>query len=139
MSFSLDMSRAINNIRGHVNETVRGTLFGVSRRVILGTPVADPLLWQKPDPSYIGGTLRGAWNASIGSPDATINNAIDTTGQSTINDMSLVVNRVEIGQTFYLTNPQPYAMPVEYGWSSQAPAGMLRVAVAETQAVLNSL
>jgi hypothetical protein len=32
----------------------------------------------------------------------------------------------------------PYALRLEYGWSKQAPAGMVRVTVAEFQAVVNA-
>ncbi len=157
MSFSIDMSRAISNIRDHVDETVRGTLFGVSSRIIKATPVGDPSLWlynkgTKEAPNYVdylgyhgsadgyvGGSLRGAWNASIGAPDETKTGAVDSAGTGTITAMRTIVNGVNIGDNFYLTNPLPYAYRVENGWSSQAPAGMVRVAVAETQAVLNSL
>ena len=34
------------------------------------------------------------------------------------------------GQTIFLTNSMPYARRLEFGWSKQAPAGMVRLAVA---------
>lgn len=35
------------------------------------------------------------------------------------------------GKTIYLTNSLPYAQRLEYGWSQQAPAGMVRITVEE--------
>ena len=139
MTFALDVSKMVANVTEETLRVVRGTIYGVSSRGIKGTPVAAPETWKKPVKGYIGGTLRGAWNASIGSIDSTKNQSKDTSGAATIANMSAVVNGLEIGQTFFMTNPQPYAYAVEYGWSNQAPAGMLRIAIADTQAVINAL
>ena len=141
MNFALDVSRMVANVTEETERVVRGTLYGVASRVIRGTPVAAPEEWLKPDPTYIGGTLRGGWNASIGSPDLAKKATKDQSGDSTVLAMSVVVNSLELGQTFYLTNPYPYAMAIEYGWSKQArnPNGMLRIAIADTQAVINAL
>lgn len=73
------------------------------------TPVGNPSLWQNPDaapPGYSGGNARQGWHIS----DA------DYSGESAY---AVVANDVE------------YALRLEYGWSSQAPAGMLRPAMTE--------
>jgi len=141
MSFTLDMTRAVKNIKENTLEVVRGTIFGVSSRIIKATPVGNPALWKSPAPKgYIGGTLRGAWSATIGAPDHTPKNSKDKTGGATISDMATTAESVKIGQTFYLSNAQPYARRVEFGWSHiQRPAGMVRVSVASTQAVVDAL
>ena len=139
MTFALDVSRMVANVTEETERVVRGTIYGIASRVIRATPVAAPETWQKPIPGYIGGTLRGAWNASIGSIDSTRSQNRDKSGATTIANVSAVVNGLEMGQTFFMTNPQPYAYAVEYGWSNQAPAGMLRIAIADTQAVINAL
>lgn len=36
----------------------------------------------------------------------------------------------KLGYTVIISNNQPYAEMLEYGWSKQAPAGVLRVAIA---------
>lgn len=115
-------------------KVVRGTLLGISARVVKGTPVGNPNLWQsKPPKGYIGGTLRGAWNANLQYPDREITNSRDSTGNSTIGAISARLEGFKMGQTFYLSNPQPYAVRVELGWSGQRPQGMLRVALANLQ------
>lgn len=138
MSFSLDLSRAIKNIKEDAEKKVSGTLFSLSSRIIKSTPVGNPALWQNPPPpGYVGGSLRGAWQASIGSPDLSKNNRVDSNGGPTISEVSQVTSAFKIGQSFYLTNPLPYAYRVEYGWSTQAPAGMVRTNVMKAQAVLD--
>lgn len=130
MSFTLELSQAIQNIEEHTEKVVRGTIGGVAAKIIKATPVGDPKTWKSPPPSgYRAGTLRGAWNASVGTIDTTITNKTDESGSSTVNEAFVVANKVEMGQTYYLTNPQPYAYRVEYGWSQQAPGGMVRPTV----------
>ncbi|VEB42983.1 Uncharacterised protein [Chromobacterium violaceum] len=36
-----------------------------------------------------------------------------------------------VGVNAWLVNPMPYAVKLEYGWSKQAPAGMVRLTLAE--------
>jgi hypothetical protein len=66
------------------------------------TPIGKPELWKYPaGPDYEPGTLKGSWRANWSGPrEVTIENKV------------------------------PYAMRVEYGWSSQAPNGMFRRALA---------
>lgn len=143
MSFSLDLSKAIKGVKKDRDKIVRGTLISLSNNVIRRTPVGKPSEWKsKPPKGYIGGSLRGAWNASIGSPDFSINTRRKAkTGTAAVGRVSKVVNSLDIGsgQTFYLTNPLPYAGRVERGWSGQAPQGMVRVSLVEAQTVLDRL
>lgn len=89
-------------------------------RVILATPVDT-------------GRLRGNWQAGIrdvpggdmGSP---------ALGQ-VIARMRGVIDSAR-GDAIILANNLPYALPIEYGGSKQAPAGMVRVNVAAWQAVV---
>lgn len=141
MSLTLDLAKATKNIKEKRDKVVKGTIFKLSSLIIKGTPVGEPSLWASPAPEgYVGGTLRGAWNASLNSADRAITNAIDKAGDATVADVLSVVNRLDIGETFYLTNPQPYAYPIEFtGWSSQAPAGMVRINVKKAQSIIKGL
>lgn len=141
MSFSLDLSKAIENIKENRDKIVRGTLIKVSTDAIVGTPVGKTSLWKTkyPPRGYVGGTLRGAWQASIGTPNLTRTNSVDKSGSKTAGKAAGVINTLEIGSTFYLTNPQPYARRVEFGWSKQRPNGMLRIAIAGAQKALDRL
>lgn len=143
MSFKLDLSKAIEGVKKDRDKIVRGTLISVSSNVIRRTPVGNPSLWKsKPPKGYVGGSLRGAWNASIGSPDFSINKRRKAkTGGAAIGRVAQVVKSLDAGagQTFYLTNPLPYAGRVERGWSGQAPQGMVRVSLVEAQGALDRL
>ena len=136
--FTLDLKKAIEGVEEEAELVVRGTLLKLSSLIVEGTPVGNPSLWRNPPPKgYIGGTLRGSWNASISSPDFAKRGVKDKSGAGTIAKISTVVNGVDLGESFYLTNPQPYAARVEFGWSKQRPKGMVRVALAQVQQALD--
>ena len=42
----------------------------------------------------------------------------------------------ESGFTFYMTNNLPYGERLEYGWSSKAPSGMVRITLAEYDMII---
>ena len=52
--------------------------------------------------------------------------------------MTAGVHPLKLGDTAYLVNNLPYAVPLEYGHSSQAPAGMVRVTIAEFQQIVEA-
>lgn len=140
MTFSLDLKKATKNIKENRDKIIRGTLISLSSKIIKRTPVGNPALWKsKPPKGYIGGSLRGGWQASIGTPDRSLSKRKETNdaGGQTAVDAAGVANALCAGQTFYLTNPLPYARRVEFGWSGQAPQGMLRVSILEAQTELN--
>lgn len=156
MTFTLSLANALKDAGDDAERIARGTLLQLSTNVIKRTPVGNPDLWiynrgtkespqyvdylayRDPPAGYVGGSLRGAWNASIGSPDMTKNRQRKAkTGGAAISRVSKVTKALEMGQAFYLTNPLPYAYRVEFGWSTQAPEGMLRRSIAEASRVLN--
>ena len=54
MSFSLDLSKAIEGVKKDRDKIVRGTLISVSNNVIRRTPVGNPSLWKsKPPKGYM--------------------------------------------------------------------------------------
>lgn len=130
--FSVSLKKAIEKRKGDAEDYVKGTMMGVLSRTVKGTPVGDPDLWASPPPpGYVGGTLRGAWQISMNAPDYTRHGTIDQDGSETITKGLQVLTTFKMGQDIYLTNPQPYAVPVEYGHSTQTPpGGMLRLAIA---------
>ena len=138
MTFTLDLKKAVENIKGDATNTIRGTMFSLSGMIIKGTPVGNPTLWaSKPPKGYVGGTLRGSWQASIGQPNRAKTKRKDKDGSATISNVAATITSWDMGETFYLTNPQPYAYRVEYGWSSQRPKGMVRVALMQAQRELD--
>jgi hypothetical protein len=124
MSFATDLDKAVLNIKGFTEKQVRGTLFGLSSRIIKESPVDT-------------GRFRGNWQASIGSPVLSTTSRLDSTGAGSINDAAVTVQGLKLGQTFYLTNNLPYARRLEYGYSKQAPSGFLRINLQRVQLEIN--
>ena len=144
MTFKLDLSKAIENIIKDRDKIIRGTLAQLSTNIIKSTPVGNPALWAPsslPAPhGYVGGSLRGAWNASFGQPDRTKTGRIEkAAGGQTAGDAASIAASFNAGQTFYLTNPLPYAGRVEFGHSSQRPNGMLRVNLKQAQSIMDKI
>ncbi len=84
-----------------------------AKRVQDRTPKGEPSLWNYPAPKgYIPGTLKASWSLQF----------------------SPITQK---GTYATVSNDQPYAHPVEYGWSTQAPNGMMRVTLKEWQQIIN--
>lgn len=86
---------------------------------------------------YVGGRFRNNWMFSIGSPDSTTTEEVDRTGSKSM--ARIVDGSIEFkaGDTAYITNSLPYAIPLEYGHSSQVPpSGMIRMTVARFQQIV---
>jgi hypothetical protein len=78
---------------------------------------------------YVGGRFRANWNVSYGAPDESTIDSVDK--QRGLNEAKKAMT-LPIGGVTYLTNGLPYAHRLEYeGWSTQAPAGMVRISALE--------
>jgi hypothetical protein len=115
-----DWTQATLEFAGIPERVIRGTLFGVASRIIKRSPVDT-------------GRFRNNWQASVNSPAVGVTSATDKTGNAAVQESSALINNFQIGATFYLTNNLPYANRLEYGWSKQAPSGMVRRTVAEIE------
>lgn len=79
-------------------------------RIEKRTPIGKPELWHSaPPPGYEPGTLRASWDIEID------------------------------GKSIRIFNDQPYAERVETGWSTQAPAGMMRISALEWSDIVNQI
>ena len=76
------------------------------------------------------GRAKGNWQATIASPASGTLETNDPSGAAVIAKASIVA-QAAAGGVFYLVNNLPYIRRLEYGYSSQAPAGMVRVTVQE--------
>lgn len=121
-----------------LEKIARGFCIQLSTNIILKTPVGNPSLWKSnPPPGYVGGRARNNWFPSIGSPSQRQNKTPDKSGSASVKRLNAGANKLKAGQTFYLTNNLPYIRRLEYdGWSTQAPAGMMRISLAEAEQAL---
>lgn len=88
---------------------------------------------------YVGGRFRGNWQVGIGTKPVGTLPDIDPQGESTIGRASAVINTyTPEASTIWAVNNLPYGYRLEYeSWSTQAPAGMVRISVAEWQMIVN--
>jgi hypothetical protein len=134
------IGQAVININKRTEKMVRGTIIGCASRIIKRTPVGNPDLWAGTAPvGYVGGTLRGNWQPSIGQPVSGTITRTDSSGAAVASDIAREGQRLNIGAVFYMTNNLPYAARIEFdGWSTQASAGMMRIEVIETAAAIRA-
>lgn len=104
-------------------KVVRGTLVSLVSRIIKRSPVDT-------------GRFRGNWQASFNTMALGQTGTIEPV-DVTIKKAQNKANQLEMGATFFLTNNLPYSLRLEYGWSDQAPSGMVRLEVAQLQARMN--
>ena len=94
----------------------------LTRRVVERTPVDT-------------GEARGGWNPAINTIDFTADGALDKTGAGVIAEAQRVVATMQAGDEYSCANSVGHISVLEYGWSKQAPAGMLRVTIAEAPSI----
>ena len=114
MSWDSDWKKIESKMARNLNQGIRATLLEVSTAIIKDTP-ADT------------GRARGNWQASIGrgaTKEIAVNNQRSGEAKA-IADVDQNVS-VAVGDLYYLTNNVPYIERLEFGWSKQAPSGMVR-------------
>jgi len=114
MSFSVDVSDWIDKATEAPEAIVRGTAIKLFSEIIFSSPVDE-------------GTFRSNWNATVKTPSTQVNEDLIRTDDSIIGSMSKVVESSKSYSSFILTNNLPYARRLEFGYSDQAPQGMVRV------------
>lgn len=98
-----------------------------------GRKVNDSMEIKAP-PGYTGGRFRGNWQVSFDQKSEEETGRIDKSGNETIAAGNMVIERFKVGMTsVYFCNNVPYAYPLEFGHSKQAPGGMVRITAAEFQ------
>ncbi|EDY5968324.1 HK97 gp10 family phage protein [Salmonella enterica] len=125
--FTLDVKSFCEKAKKNPETVMRQVSIKLFRAIILGSPVDT-------------GRFRNNWFAAIGP-----NHSMETTnytgkeGTAAINRMTRVVGESRgMGWTeLTLTNNLPYAQRLEFGWSKQAPVGMVRVNIARFNTLLN--
>lgn len=87
---------------------------------------------------YVGGRFRGNWQVAFNVAPTGETGVIDKSGAATRAAGAAVIQAFtsSVG-SIWLMNNVPYAQPLEYGHSTQAPAGIVRITVAEFQSFIN--
>ena len=104
-------------------------------RIIDKNPVGNPDLWKGPAPKgYVGGRSRSNWQVAVTQPPETSVTGIDASGGSALTaGLGHLATSKPFG-TVWIFNNVRYITALEEGHSSQAPAGMVAVSLAEIEA-----
>lgn len=89
----------------------------------------DGLKYQHSD--YVGGRFRNNWQFGIGAIDPDTTSPPDASGAASMQRVQAGLARIEMGQVAFISNSLPYAMALEFGHSTQAPNGVVRIVVAD--------
>lgn len=136
MPWSKQLKNIIIENKEVTERQLRAGMFDAANTVILGSPVGNDSLWQRPAPKYyVGGSYRSNHRISI-SKITSVEKDIETQS-STMMKIKAEIAKFKIGETLFMTNPLPYAVPIEYAHSSQAPDGVYRPAVKRLIKFLN--
>lgn len=124
-TFALDVSRFVEKAKIAPAVVVRKLGLDLASSVVLGSPVDT-------------GRFRANWNIAFGAPDESTSQATDKSGGQAINRVRAQLAGFNEPVDIYLTNSLPYAIPLEYGSSKQAPQGMVRITVAKFQSFVDA-
>lgn len=135
-TFAIDLSKFCALAKGNADQVVRKVAIDVTKNVVIKTPVDT-------------GRARANWNVQIDQPDYTTTAETDTSGDGTVGKAVSTLQDYRAGPAIWITNGLPYISTLEYGgypnppkndsgktsggYSIQAPAGMVRITVAEYQ------
>lgn len=108
------------------------------------------LLWEgiKTKSAVDTGLSRNNWNASIGTPDFTVDptalggvslgSELTATEKGKLRTVQKRLEGLPLGQVLWVANGVHYIVYLEGGWSQQAPVGMVGVTLAELASKLPS-
>lgn len=135
--FKLDLDAFVKRTGVDINTTRKKVVLDLFGKIVGRTPVDT-------------GRLRANWAVADGSPP-TEQLSVEPGGRkapidgaSALGDAagSVAYGNVSLGHSAdtiaWITNALPYATRVEYGYSKQAPSGMVRLSVAEIKSELES-
>lgn len=124
-NFALNVQRFVEKAKGNANIVVRKLGIEMTKRIIQRSPVDT-------------GRFRGNWVVSINAPAVNLDASVtDPTGETTLARETAKLATFEVGPSIFITNSLPYAKRLEYGWSKQAPTGMVHITVLEMQQMIN--
>ena len=121
MSFSDDLRKFAEKTGATVDETLRAVTFELFASVITDTPVDT-------------GRARGNWQCRI---DQRPTGTTERTGADAATaEVRAELDAFGVGHAAWLVNNLPYIERLEYGYSQQAPAGMVRKNVARIRQIV---
>lgn len=124
-----DVNKLWVEVEELAQETIRKTVAQAAsqlyKEIVDRTPYGRPELWKMSPPAgYEPGTLQDNWEISFGGAFHKARAKGNFAGKNAAISES---SSYKLGDTITIRNETPYAELIEYGYSSQAPQGMVRV------------
>lgn len=113
-SFAATLQQFADQAKADMDEVFRKVVIEIGSSVIRLSPVDT-------------GRFRGNWQLTIDAPASASLDNYDKEGHETIAQLVSDAQPLTFGQTAYIVNNLIYAIPLEYGHSQQALAGMVRI------------
>ena len=107
------------------DKIVRKVCLDLTRDIVKLTPVNTGMAKS----NWFHGTTR------VGNTES----SASKNGAPSLRRASDFASTLQAGGVFYIVNNLPYIMALEYGSSTQAPAGMARISVARAQQNINAM
>ena len=138
MSFANDIGKFNEKVEDRAEKLLRAVSLEMFGRIVTLTPVGNTGLWKTkyPPKGYVGGRLRGNWQYTLGKPASGTLKTPDKSGKTSIAKAANKSSIFRLGGKIFITNNLPYAIPIENGHSSQAPAGMVKITVAQFKRII---
>ena len=121
--FTLDIKNFVEKAKKNPETVARQVSFRLFSAVIKASPVDT-------------GRFRMNWQTAGAVAPSGVIDGTDKGGAAAIGDAASYIFAASDWNEFTLTNNLPYAERLEYGWSNQAPSGMVRVNVARFNTLL---
>lgn len=122
--FTLDVRAFCEKAKKNPETVMRQVSIKLFSAIIKGSPVDT-------------GRFRMNWQTSGATPSSGNVAGVDATGNKAVNSATTFIGNTPAWQELTLTNNLPYAQRLEYGWSKQAPTGVVRVNVLRFQQLIN--
>jgi hypothetical protein len=122
-SFALQLAQFAEQAKEAVDASLREIVIELGNSLIRMSPVDT-------------GRFRGNWQFSIDAPATGTLTTLDPTGAEATARLAGDSILFKAGETAFIVNNLPYAIPLEYGHSDQAPEGMVRITQARFQQIV---
>lgn len=123
-TFSASVAKFVAVAGERANVAHRKILFGILSNVVVASPVDT-------------GRFRGNWQVGLATRPV---GAIDVESKDSGNVISRELPKItsaQLGGQVFITNHLPYSLNLEFGWSRQAPQGMVRLTFANLDHIVS--
>lgn len=121
MGFAADLDRICEGVKEKAMIIIPKVMLDLGGQMVDRSPVDT-------------GRFKSNWMLGLDAMDGATGAAAESSGGSSKTRIAAKLATWKPGQEIWITNSLPYAYRLEYkGWSKQAPGGMVRLALQDTQ------